>query len=41
MARFVPGVGVGLQLGDTTTLADASVVETVHTATGKRDEDQA
>ena len=37
-ARLRPN---GRQLGDTTTLADASVVETIRAATGKGDEDQA
>jgi acetyl-CoA synthetase len=41
MRRLLRDIANGRQLGDTTTLADASVVETIRTATGKGDEDQA
>ena len=40
MRRLLRDIANGRQLGDTTTLADASVVETIRTATGKGDEDQ-
>jgi acetyl-CoA synthetase len=41
MRRLLRDIANGRQLGDTTTLADASVVETIRAATGKGDEDQA
>jgi acetyl-CoA synthetase len=41
MRRLLRDIANGRQLGDTTTLADASVVETIRTATGKGEEDQA
>ena len=41
MRRLLRDIANGRQLGDTTTLADATVVETIRTATGKGEEDQA
>jgi acetyl-CoA synthetase len=41
MRRLLRDIANGRQLGDTTTLADASVVETIRTETGKDEEDQA
>jgi acetyl-CoA synthetase len=41
MRRLLRDIANGRQLGDTTTLADTSVVETIRAATGKGEEDQA
>jgi acetyl-CoA synthetase len=41
MRRLLRDIANGRQLGDTTTLADASVVETIRAATGTGEEDQA
>jgi acetyl-CoA synthetase len=41
MRRLLRDIANGRQLGDTTTLADAGVVETIRTATGGGEEDQA